>query len=70
MTDIVRNKAGFPCIPITENLFIAGDGKMYRGDINDPDDCPRCKWLKSCPTGIGYHAIGTHQCNVGIFEKA
>lgn len=66
--ELTWNNAGRVVLPITDNLFIGSDGKMYRGDINDPDDCPRCIWRHNCPTGMSYYGLGTHRCNIGIFE--
>ena len=66
--EIVWAKAGRPKIPLTDDLFNSADGKMYRGNINNPDDCPRCKWRNGCPTGQLHAGLGTHRCNVGIFE--
>lgn len=64
--ELTWNKAGHVVLPITKDLFIGGDGKLYRGDINDPDDCPRCRWRNACPSGMP--GLGTHRCNIGIFE--
>ena len=64
--NIVWSKNGYPVIPITGNLFIGGDGKLTRGNYDDPDDCPRCKFRKGCPYGMP--GLGMHRCNQGIFE--
>lgn len=55
-------------IKISDTLFIGKDGKFYRGNIDDPDDCPRCKWRNGCPTGQVYYGLQTSRCNQGIFE--
>ena len=67
--EITWNKAGHVVIPISKNLFISADGVLYRGNIEDPDDCPQCKWRNTCPTGLSYYGIGTHRCNTGLFER-
>ena len=66
--ELTLNKNGHIIFPITDDLFIGADWKLYRGSIDDPDDCPRCKFRNGCPTGRVYYGVGTHRCNQGIFE--
>jgi hypothetical protein len=55
-----------PFFRVGRSQSTGGDGKLTRGNYDDPDDCPRCKYRRGCPYGMP--GLGMHRCNQGIFE--